>query len=61
MKQKFGKSFVLIPIGLFVSAAALTAMVTMQVPDFLIGAVIGTGIGLASLPFIITKVKTNHY
>lgn len=61
MKQKFGKSFVLIPLGLFVSAAALTTMVTTQVPDFLIGAVMGTGIGLASLPFIMAKVKAGHY
>lgn len=61
MKQKFGKSFILIPIGLLISAAALTTLVTSQVPDFLIGALMGAGIGLASLPFIVMKVKANHY
>lgn len=61
MKQKFGKSFILIPIGLFISAVALTVLVTMQVPDFLIGALMGAGIGLASLPFIVMKVKASQY
>lgn len=61
MKQKFGKSFVLIPIGLFLISAALTASVTLQLSDFLLGIAMGTGIGLALLPFILSKkIKVVH-
>lgn len=61
MKQPFGKSFILIPIGLFFISAALASLVMMQTSDFLTGIVIGTGIGLAFLPFLIKKIKTNSY
>ncbi len=61
MQQKFGKSFILMPIGLFTSAAALTALASANIPDVIAGALMGIGIGLASLPFILLKVKANQH
>lgn len=58
MKQRFGKLFILIPIGIFLISAAMIAMKIMKLPDSLVGLVFGIGIGLKLLPFILSrKVK----
>lgn len=61
MKQHFGKYFVLIPIGLLLISGALTALVTLKISDSLLGIIMGIGIGVAALPFIIMKVKPNNH
>lgn len=55
MKQKFGKLFVLIPIGLLLISTTIIAMKTMNLPDSLAGILFGIGIGLEVLPFILSK------
>lgn len=55
MKQKFGKLFILMPIGLFLISASMIAMKTMALPDSLTGMIFGIGIGLELLPFILMK------
>lgn len=57
MKQQFGRSFVLIPIGLFLISGTLIALKTLHVSDPLLGTVMGIGIGLCTLPFVARKVK----
>ncbi|MBB5619343.1 hypothetical protein HDE69_000379 [Pedobacter cryoconitis] len=58
MKQRFGKLFVLIPIGIFLISFAMMAMKVMKLPDSLTGMIFGIGIGLELLPFILSrKVK----
>lgn len=55
MKQRSGKLFFLIPIGIFLISTAMIAMKTMNLPDSLVGLVFGIGIGLELLPFILNK------
>lgn len=57
MKQRFGKLFVLIPIGIFLISSAMIAMkmTSTSLPDSLIGMIFGIGIGLELLPFILSK------
>lgn len=52
MKQRLGKLFVLIPIGIFLICSAMIAMKIMELPDSLVGMIFGIGIGLELLPFI---------
>lgn len=61
MKQKFGKRFVLIPIGLFFISGTLAVSQFAQLPDLLRGLLFGTGIGLMVLPFIYRKIKPSGY
>lgn len=61
MKQRLGKLFVLIPIGIFLICSAMIAMKIMELPDSLVGMIFGIGIGLELLPFILSKkVKKAH-
>ncbi|MEE1946778.1 hypothetical protein VRU48_16760 [Pedobacter sp. KR3-3] len=61
MKQRFGKLFILMPIGLLLISAALVAFVSLKISDGLLGFIMGIGIGLALLPFVILKLKPNNY
>ena len=55
MKQKFGKSFILIPIGLCWNSVILLMAVSHSkaLPDFVVGGLMGIGIAIMLLPFII--------
>jgi cyanate permease len=57
MKQKFGKSFILIPIGLFFLAGTLLFTQFENTSDMVKGLLFGIGIGLILLPFIVKKIK----
>lgn len=61
MKQKFGKRFVLIPIGLFLIAGTLILTQFLPVPDLVSGLLFGTAIGLMVLPFLYRKIKPIGY
>ncbi len=57
MKQKFEKSFVLIPIGLCWNSTVLAISHFKTMPDLVTGILTGVGIGLMVLPFIFKKFK----
>lgn len=57
MKRKFGKQFVLIPVGLFFLAGTLTLSQFQNIPDLLKGLLFGIGIGLIALPFILKRIN----
>lgn len=61
MQQKFGRSFVLIPIGLFI--IALTAILSRKIamPDMIRGLSMGVGLGLMILAFVRRKIKPANY
>jgi len=52
MKQRFGKLFYLIPIGLFIGALSLILSRLTGAPDSVKGLGIGVGIELMLIPFI---------
>ncbi len=52
MKQRFGKYFFLIPLGLFISALSVILFRYVSAPDMVLGALFGAGIGLMLLAFI---------
>ena len=61
MKNKFGRSFILMPIGLFVLASALLLSALTTLPDPIKGILFGIAIGLLLLPFIKLQLrKLNH-
>jgi hypothetical protein len=57
MKQKFGKRFILIPIGLFVISGTLILSQLTNTPDLIKGISFGVGIGLTALPIFLKKLK----
>jgi hypothetical protein len=57
MRQKRGKSFLLLPAGLLLVSASLVISRLGQVPDFARGCITGAGIGLMLLSFILPKLK----
>lgn len=57
MKQKFGKWFILIPIGLFFLSGTMIITQFTNTPDVVSGLLFGIGIGLIALPFILKKIK----
>lgn len=57
MKQTFGKFSILIPVGLFFLSGALIANNFIPLGDLIKGCLMGAGIGLIILPFLLTKVK----
>lgn len=61
MKQKFGKSFVLVPIGLFFIALSLILARAIALPDVIRGLSMGVGIGLMLLAFILPKVRSAYH
>lgn len=61
MKQKFGKWFVLIPIGLFFLAGTIGILQFKNMSDLTRGLLFGIGIGLIALPFILKKIKPTSY
>lgn len=52
MKQRFGKYFYLIPLGLILISISQILFRYIQASDFVKGASIGVGIGLMFIPFI---------
>lgn len=60
MKQKFGKSFVLVPIGLFFIALTLILSREIVLPDVIRGFSLGVGLGLMILAFIFRKIRSAH-
>jgi hypothetical protein len=57
MKQKFGRSFILIPIGLFFIALTVIISRKIAMPDVVRGLSIGVGLGLMILAFILRKMR----
>lgn len=57
MKQKFGKYFFLVPLGLFVLSLSLILRQFSHLPDLTSGLITGAGLGLTLLPFVIRKMK----
>lgn len=57
MKQKFGRSFVLIPIGLFFIALTFILSRKIEMPDVIRGFSMGVGLGLMILAFVVRKIK----
>jgi hypothetical protein len=51
MKQKFGKSFILIPIGLFVMAGTFIVSRYTPLTDTEVGFAMGAGLGLIIVAF----------
>jgi len=52
MKQRFGKHFYLIPLGLFISSLSVILFRFIEVPDLVKGVGFGIGLGLMLVPFI---------
>jgi hypothetical protein len=61
MQQKFGRSFVLIPIGLFFIALTLILSRAIGLPDMIKGFSLGVGIGLMILAFTFRKIRSAHH
>lgn len=61
MKHRFGKAFVLIPIGLFLLSGTILITQFTPMPDIARGLLFGIGIGLMILPYLIRKVKPNNF
>ena len=63
MKQKFGKSFMLIPIGLFLLSGTMAITHFKIIPDIVSGLLFGIGIGIALmvLPFIFKRIRPTNY
>lgn len=61
MQQKFGRSFVLIPIGLFFIALTLILSRAIVLSDMVKGLFTGVGIGLMILAFIFRKTRSAHH
>ncbi|MEO9022348.1 MAG: hypothetical protein ABI237_13260 [Ginsengibacter sp.] len=57
MKRKFGKWYILIPIGLFINSGAILLTQVENTPDLLSRILLGVGTGLIGLPFILRKIK----
>ena len=53
MKRKFGKLFILIPIGLFLISCALIVSQRTQLPDSIKGILFGFPIGIMIMPFML--------
>lgn len=61
MKQKFGKSFMLIPIGLFLLSGTMAITHFKIVSDIVSGLLFGIGIALMVLPFIFKRIGPTNY
>ncbi len=61
MKQKFGKSFMLIPIGLFLLSGTMAITHFKIIPDIVSGLLFGIGIALMVLPFIFKRIRPTNY
>jgi len=61
MKQRFGKLFILIPIGLCWISTFLAISHFKTMPDFMLGSLMGAGIGLMILPFILKRIRPAAY
>lgn len=61
MRPHFGKSFVLVPIGLFFIALTLILSREIVMPDVIKGFSLGIGIGLMILAFIFRKIRSVHH
>ena len=61
MKQQFGKSFMLIPIGLFLLSGTMAITHFKIVPDIVSGLLFGIGIALMVLPFIFKRIGPTNY
>ena len=61
MKQKFGKLFMLIPIGLFLISGTMAITHFKIVPDIVSGLLFGIGIALMVLPFIFKRIGPTNY
>ena len=61
MKQQFGKSFMLIPIGLFLISGTMAITHFKIVPDIVSGLLFGIGIALMVLPFIFKRIGPTNY
>lgn len=59
MKQKFGNSYIFLPIGLLVFSGALIKNHFYAPSDLLAGALVGIGVGLMLLPFILWKMRSH--
>lgn len=57
MKIKSDKTFLLIPIGLFVLSLSLLMRQLYHMQDLQSGILTGVGLGLILLPFVIRKIK----
>ena len=57
MKQRFGKLFILIPIGLVLMACALIVFQLTQLSDALKGILFGLAIGIMLIPFTLRRFK----
>jgi uncharacterized membrane protein len=57
MKQKFGKQFALVPVGLLVISIAIAISQLTHLPDALKGLLFGIGIGLTMLPILLNKIN----
>jgi hypothetical protein len=60
MKQKMGKRFILIPIGLTIISGALIIAHYTHLPDALRGIIMGFGIGLMILPLAFKNNKPKN-
>jgi hypothetical protein len=61
MQKKFGRSFVLIPIGLFFIALTLIFSREIAMPDVIRGFSLGVGIGLMILAFMLRKIRPSAH
>lgn len=57
MKRKFGKQFILIPIGLALMSCTILVSQRTQVSDSLKGLFYGIPFGIMLLPFILTRFR----
>jgi hypothetical protein len=55
MKQHMGKSYLLLPLGLVLSASEMIGARYIAMPDFIKGLWVGVGLGLMVLSFIARK------
>ncbi|MDB5200641.1 MAG: hypothetical protein JWQ27_50 [Ferruginibacter sp.] len=60
MKQRLSKSFLAIPAGLAFNSCILTISHFNPMPDFLVGSLMGFGIGIMALPITLKKMRTAY-
>ena len=61
MKNKFGRSFILMPIGLFLLASTLLLSSLSTLADPIKGGLFGIAIGLILLPFILWQWRSQKH
>ena len=60
MNRKRNFQVIAIAIGLLFNSGVFMASHFLKMPDFLTGALIGTGIGIMLLPFLLQRLRPNY-